>query len=132
MVEGEPGIGKSRLVRQALADPALAGRQHLIGCARPTLTPCPLGPVIEALATATGPPRGRLSPLCGALRAVLPDLADLLPPTPPPVPDPPLARHRLVRATADLLSKLGPATLVLENLQWADEATAELLQLEPA
>jgi DNA-binding CsgD family transcriptional regulator len=132
LVEGEPGIGKSRLVRQALADPALAGRQHLTGCARPALTACPLGPVIEALATATGPPRRRLSPLCGALRPVLPDLADMLPPAPPPLPDPPLARHRLVRATAELLSKLGPATLVLENLQWADEATAELLQLVSA
>ena len=100
LVDGEPGIGKSRLVRLALADPALAGRQQLTGCARPTLVGCPLGPVIEALATVTRPPRRRLSPLCGALRAVLPDLAGMLPPAPPPLPDSPLARHRLGRRGA--------------------------------
>jgi DNA-binding CsgD family transcriptional regulator len=127
VVEGEPGIGKSRLVRAALADPALTGRQRLLGYARPTRGPCPLGPVIEALATADIPPIDRLSALSGALCAVLPDLTDMLPPAPPPPDDPQLARHRLVRATAELLSKLGSAVLVLEDLHWVDDATAELL-----
>ncbi len=129
VVDGEAGIGKSHLVREALADRALADRRWLFGSARPTLASCPLGPVIEALATAKWPPVRRLSPLVGVLRAVLPDLADILPPAPPPLQNPQLVRHRLVRATAELLSGLGPTILVLEDLQWADETTVELLRM---
>jgi DNA-binding CsgD family transcriptional regulator len=129
VVEGEPGIGKTRLVRQAIAEKALADRQQLLGSARPSLESCPLGPVIEALATANRPRVQGLSALSGVLRTVLPDLADILPPAPPPLEDPQLARHRLVRATAELLSMLGPTVLVLEDLQWVDEATVELLRM---
>ncbi len=129
VVEGEPGIGKTRLVREALADRALANRRLLLGTARPTLASCPLGPVIEALATVNRPPEQRLSALSGVLRTVLPDLAGILPPAPPPLADRQLARHRLVRATAELFSKLGSTILVLEDLQWADEATIELLRM---
>jgi DNA-binding CsgD family transcriptional regulator len=129
VVEGEPGIGKTSLVREAIAAPALAGRQQLLGSACPTLTSCPLGPVIEALATANRSPVRRLSPLTGVLRTVLPDLADILPPEPPQLADPQLVRHRLVRATAELLSKLRPTILVIEDLQWADEDTFELLRM---
>ncbi len=129
VVEGEPGIGKTSLVRRALADPTLADRLRLLGSARPPLASCPLGPVIEALATANRPPVQPLSALCGVLRTVLPDLADILPPAPPPLEDPHLIRHRLVRAVAELLAKLGPAILVIEDLQWADEATVGLLRM---
>ncbi len=129
VVDGEAGIGKSYLVRQALDDGALADRRRLFGSARPTLASCPLGPVIEALSTAKRPPVRRLSPLAGVLRAVLPDLADILPPAPPPLQDHQQDRHRLVRATAELLSGLGPTVLVLEDLQWADETTIELLRM---
>ncbi|MBA9002721.1 ATP-binding protein [Thermomonospora cellulosilytica] len=128
-VEGEPGAGKSRLVREALADPRLAGRVRLFGRAGPTLTGCPLGPVIEALAGVDRPPVRPLGPLTGVLRPVLPDLAAFLPPPPPPLGDPGMLRHRLVRAMAELLGGLGPAILVLEDLQWADEDTVELLRM---
>ncbi|WP_160147015.1 transporter substrate-binding domain-containing protein [Thermomonospora echinospora] len=129
VVQGEPGAGKTRLVHEALADPALAARQHLIGDARPSLAAYPLGPMIEALATVRRPPVQPLSALAGALRTVLPDLAGILPPPLPPLEDPRLDRHRLVRAMVELLSKLGPTILVLEDLQWADEATVELLRM---
>jgi DNA-binding CsgD family transcriptional regulator len=129
VVTGEPGIGKSHLVRRAVADPTLTGRRRLVCSGRPTLAPCPLGPVIEALATANGPIPRPLSPLTGALRTVLPDLADLLPPAPPPVANPQLARHRLVRAAAELLAGIGPTILVVEDLHWADDATVELLRM---
>lgn len=129
VVEGEPGIGKSRLVREALKDPALAGRHLLRGHARPGRTPCPLAPVIEALGTARLPPLRHLSPLCGVLRSILPDLAHVLPPPPPPLDSAQLTQNQLLRATAELLGKLGPAVLVIEDLQWADEATLELLAM---
>ncbi|MFF5264422.1 AAA family ATPase [Actinomadura viridis] len=129
VVEGEPGAGKTRLVREALAAPGLEGRQPLVGHSRPTLASCPLGPVIEALATASRPPVRPLSALAGVLRTVLPELAGILPPAPPPVPEPQLVRHRLVRASAELLAKLGPTILVLEDVQWGDAATVELLRM---
>jgi DNA-binding CsgD family transcriptional regulator len=129
VVEGEAGIGKTALVRAAIADRALADRQRLLSSASPTLASCPLGPVIEALATANRPPVRRLSALSGALRTVLPDLAGILPPEPPPLPDQRLARHRLVRAAAELLSKLGRTILVVEDVQWADDDTVELLRM---
>ncbi|MFB4319834.1 AAA family ATPase [Actinomadura sp. 21ATH] len=129
VVEGEPGAGKTRLVREALADKALGARHLLTGHAVPAAVPCPLGPVIEALAGVGRPPARRLSALTGVLRTVLPDLAAILPPPPPSLGDPRLLRHRLVRAAAELLGKLGPAVLALEDLQWADEATVELLRM---
>ncbi|MEW2353593.1 AAA family ATPase [Spirillospora sp. NPDC029432] len=129
VVEGEPGAGKSRLVREALADRAFGARHLLLGHAVPATVPCPLGPVIEALAGVGRPPARRLSALTGVLRTVLPDLAAILPPPPPALGDPRLLRHRLVRAAAELLGKLGPAVLALEDLQWADEATVELLRM---
>lgn len=128
-VEGEPGVGKSRLVREALTDPRLSGRIRLSGRAGPTLAACPLGPVIEALAGTDRPPARPLGPLTGVLRPVLPDLAAFLPPPPPPLSEPRMRRHRLVRAMAELLAGLGPAILVLEDLQWADEDTVELLRM---
>nr|BFE31544.1 LuxR family transcriptional regulator [Actinomadura rugatobispora] len=129
VVEGEPGAGKTRLVREALADRALAGRQRLAGHAGPAPASCPLAPVIEALAAARPPPAGRLGALTGVLRPLLPDLAAALPPEPPPLEDPQLARHRLVRAVAELLAGLGPALLVLDDLRRADEGTVELLRM---
>jgi DNA-binding CsgD family transcriptional regulator len=127
VVAGEPGIGKTRLIREALSADAVAGRQVLIGRSRRTGRTYPLGPVLEALADAEFP--RRLSPLSGVLRAVLPERAAQLPPVPPPLTDPALVRHRLVRATAQLLAELGPTILVLEDLHWADEETLELLEL---
>ncbi len=127
VVQGEAGIGKSHLVRTALADPSISRRRLLVGHARPGSAVYPLGPVVEALAAAELEPPPRLSPLAGALRAVLPDRADLLPPATPPLADPQLARHRLLRATAELLGSVGPAILVLEDAQWADDATIDLL-----
>nr|BFE37196.1 LuxR family transcriptional regulator [Actinomadura rugatobispora] len=134
VVEGEPGAGKTRLVREALADPSAARGQRLFGRAWPAPEQCTLAPVFEALASARPPHAGRLGPLTGVLRPVLPHLAGVLPPEPPPLGDPPLddprlARHRLVRAAADLLAGLGPALLVVDDAHWADEGTIELLRL---
>lgn len=129
VVEGEPGSGKTRLVREALAARALRGRRRLVGRAAPAPADCFLAPVIEAVAYAGRPPPRRLGAVTGALRAVLPDLAGVLPPAPPPLDDPRLARHRLVRAAAELLAALGPAILVVEDLQWADTGTLELLRM---
>ncbi|GAA1165224.1 ATP/maltotriose-dependent transcriptional regulator MalT [Kitasatospora gansuensis] len=131
LIEGEAGIGKSRLVREATA--TLAPERHcvLTGYCQPLREPFPYGPVFDALAKA-GPwlPGTGVPPTAGALAPLLPDLADRLPSPPMPPPDGPQAeRHQLVRAVRSLLGVLGPAVLVVEDMHWVDDATRELLLL---
>ncbi len=128
VVEGEAGIGKTRLVREVLADPTL-GRRVLAGQCHRLREPFPLGPLIEALGSvALDPPTAPLNPVVGALRAFLPELADRLPPAPEPLGDPIAVRHRLFRALLELIGALGPTLVVIEDLHWADAGTVELLQ----
>jgi len=128
MVEGEAGVGKTRLVREALDHPALEDRQRLVGHCHRVRDPFPLGPVIEALRGADVEPRARfMTPVVGALRPLLPELAAHLPPCPEPLPDPRAQRHRTFRALRDLLEALGPVVYVFEDLHWGEEATLELV-----
>jgi len=127
VVEGEAGIGKSRLVREFLA--MLPARRHLVGLCDPVQEPFPLGPLLEAIGgtVAALPDPAGLSPVVGALSAVLPELADRLPPSPPPLGDHRAERHRLLRAAVTFLGEVGPAVLVLEDVHWADDGTAEFI-----
>ncbi|MFE9421389.1 ATP-binding protein [Kitasatospora sp. NPDC006697] len=129
LVEGEAGIGKSRLVAEALA--AGAEGHVLTGFCHPLREPLPFGPVVDAL-RGVGPllpPVERIPPSAGALAPLLPDLADRLPPAPPSPDDPTAGRHRLVQAVRALLGALGQVVLVIEDLHWVDDATRELLLL---
>lgn len=127
-VEGEAGVGKSRLVRQALASPAAEARRRLVGHCHPMHERFPLGVFVEALrALAPHLPSQPLGPLTGALRPLLPELAGSLPPAPTRLADPRAERHRLFRALIELLDGLGPTVCVLEDLHWADELTLEFL-----
>ena len=128
LVEGEPGIGKSRLVREFLG--SAAGRRHkaLIAMCPPVHQPFTLGALVDALRQVPAGPRGlRLSALAGTLRPLLPEWAADLPAAPEPLEDASASRHRLFRALAELLGCLGVAVLVVEDAHWADEATLEFL-----
>ncbi|MEV3984383.1 AAA family ATPase [Nonomuraea sp. NPDC049758] len=136
MIEGEAGIGKTRLVSELAAElrdrpPPVAeppDRPPLVGGCPQIREPFPLGPVIEALRGAAGRlPEGGLSPVTGALRPLLPELAAVLPAEPGPLDDPAGLRHRVFRGLAELLAAVGRAVLVLEDLHWADEQTVEFL-----
>jgi DNA-binding CsgD family transcriptional regulator len=123
LVEGEAGIGKSRLVRELVS--TARDRRLLVGACQPH--PQTLGPVVAALRGCRDWLAGsQPSPLAGALRPLFPDWADL-PPAPEPVPDPKAARHRLFRALAELVELVGADALVVEDLHWADPATCEFL-----
>jgi DNA-binding CsgD family transcriptional regulator/tetratricopeptide (TPR) repeat protein len=126
VVEGEAGVGKTRLVEEFLARPELADRGRYVGRCHQLSEPFPLGPVLEALLRAE-PRADNLAPVAGALRAVLPELAPILPAAPEPLGDKLAERHRLFRAVRELLGALGPSVLVLEDLHWGDQATLELL-----
>ena len=133
LVEGEAGIGKSRLVREALAVAGAGGSRWLIAVCPPFREGLTLGPIVDAARQAV--PSGvtvrefGLSPLAGALRPLFPEWADCLPAAPEPLADAGAARHRLMRAFAELLDSLGIGTLVVEDIHWADEATLEFLLL---
>jgi len=127
VIEGEAGIGKSRLVRELLT--AASGTSTvLIGHCQQLLDPFPLGPVLDALHHhADLIETGGLSSVVGSLAPLLPEIADRLP-TPPERPaDQREARHQIFRAATELIEHLCPAILVLEDLHWADTVTFDFL-----
>jgi DNA-binding CsgD family transcriptional regulator/tetratricopeptide (TPR) repeat protein len=128
LVEGEAGIGKSRLIREYLACPAARRHRVLVAACPPFRQPCTLGPVVDAARRATDDFRGLgMTALAGVLRPLFPEWADELPPLPEPLEDPTAARHRLYRALAELLGRLRVGVLVAEDVHWADEASVEFL-----
>lgn len=126
VVVGEAGIGKSRLVAELTRE--LADRRFVSGWCRRIREPFPLGPMIDAVRSLGDDLAGaRLSPVAGALRPLLPEIAHLLPPRPDPLGDRVGERHRVFRGLIEVLAALGPAVLVLEDLHWADELTVDFL-----
>jgi predicted ATPase len=131
MLAGPAGIGKSRLVREALTVAAQRGFVTLSGSARVLGQGLAYAPVLEALGPylAALPPGRRVRLLDG-----LPDLGRLfidlhLPPA-ALLGDPARERTRLFEAVARLLGRLAeqaPVALALDDLHWADTATVELL-----
>lgn len=129
MVEGEAGVGKTTLVRAMCAAPSVVDRQVVVGSCHVLDEAVPFGVVIEAL---RGLDRQRLPPsmraVAGALRPLLPELGAFLPEAPDPAGEARVERHRTLRAVRELLDAAGPTVLVLEDVQWADAATLELLR----
>lgn len=127
LVEGEAGIGKSRLLREFLAVDEGRHRVALAACPpyRESLT---LGPIVDAIRLAGRRIDGlQLSDLAGALRPLFPEWAAQLPPAPDPLDDAKAERHRLFRALAEVVDGLGVTILVVEDVHWADDPTMEFL-----
>ncbi len=136
LLGGEPGSGKSRLVREFAAEAAQEGVLVLYG-ACDAVVRTPYGPFVEALdrlARVAEPAelREALGTGGGELTRLIPDLALRVGDLPSPVDaDPDTERHRLHTAVTGLLTGLTrtrPALLVLEDLHWADSATLMLLR----
>ena len=131
---GEPGIGKSRLLTEARHLAANAGVPVLSGaCQRGN---DPYAPIVDALARHTRQlPRTTLLTLAKdqpGLLALLPELTPLLPDA--ATTTPPAAEHhrRLVfnaalRLLEDTARSTGRVVLLLDDLQWAEPAAADLL-----
>ncbi|GAA1245894.1 hypothetical protein GCM10009665_40920 [Kitasatospora nipponensis] len=132
LVEGEAGIGKSRLLREAAAHLEGSDTVVLRGWCHPLREPLPFGPVIDALREghARVGPATVLSPATAVLAPYLPELAGLLPAAVAGADQDGDTRHQqLVRAIHDLLRALGPVVLMIEDVHWIDEATRELMLL---
>lgn len=141
LIEGEPGIGKTRLLHEVLAAATASsgadqtaspsGNRVLLVTCPPLREPFPLGPIADAVRRLWDRPEPlgglELSGLAGALRPMFPEWADQLPPAPEPLDDPEQTRHRLLRALAELVRRAGVGVLVLEDAHWADQSTLEWL-----
>jgi DNA-binding CsgD family transcriptional regulator len=128
LIQGEAGIGKSRLVSEYLA--AAAGRADtvLVATCPPFRQPHTLGVIAHAIRGTGRTVAGlRLSALAGALRPLFPEWAAELPPASEAAEDATATRQRLFAALAELVAQLGISTLVVEDLHWGDETTLEFL-----
>lgn len=129
LVEGQAGMGKTRLVAELTGHPGLAGIRVLIGQCHRLRDPLPLGPVVDALRGLSDLPIGVwLPPITSALRFLVPELADLLPDDLSRTGDPAVERHILFRAVVELLASVGPTVFIVEDLHWCDEQTVEFLR----
>jgi DNA-binding NarL/FixJ family response regulator len=119
LLAGEAGVGKSRLAAE-IADrspPILRG-------AATEGASTPYGPIVGALRSYLRAEPDGLDD-CGALQ---PHLALLLPELGEPAEDSDRATiFEAVRCAFARIAAYGPATVVLDDLQWSDEATLELL-----
>ncbi len=128
VIEGEAGIGKTRLVTELHERLHETGNRFLAGSCSRIREPFPLGPVLEAVRDVGNELAGAsLSPVAGALRPLLPELVEMLPPQPAPLDDRAGERHRVFRALVEVLESLCPVVLVLEDLHWADEQTIDFI-----
>jgi DNA-binding NarL/FixJ family response regulator len=121
LVGGEAGVGKSRLAEEACSEhdgPVLSGYAASGGTS-------PYGPVVEALRAHVRSEPDALAACGGSLRGhlalLLPELGD-----PAADSDRPTIFEAIRCGLAELASAR-PAILVLDDLQWSDETTLELL-----
>jgi predicted ATPase len=134
-IEGEPGIGKTRLAHEFLAWAAAQGADVLQGRAFEIGAHLPYQVVVEALRERLGretDPRRMLSDMWLAeLSRLLPELSDQLPGLPAPLMlTEAESRLRLFEAVAragQALAERAPLILCVDDLQWADAATLDLL-----
>ena len=134
LLEGEVGIGKTRLASEFLAWAEIEGADVLQGQAFEIGGHLPYRPVIEALRPRIereNAPDDLLSDLWLAeLARLLPELRERYPDLPDPVGDRSVARTRLFEAVARLLQALAaraPLVLFIDDAQWADVASLDVL-----
>jgi DNA-binding CsgD family transcriptional regulator/tetratricopeptide (TPR) repeat protein len=117
LIEGEPGIGKSALVRAALADAADLGCQVFWGAGDELGEALPLLPLLEGLRVREPSANARRRTIVGLLRgeAVADRGTDV---------SAALAEQLLALVAEECAGR--PTILVIDDLQWADKASVSL------
>jgi DNA-binding SARP family transcriptional activator len=137
VIEGEAGIGKTRLARELVARVADDDHRVLVARCHDDEAGLPYGAIVdllgEASRTATDTLRQAVSPqrLADA-SLLLPELASLRAELPPPVPlTAPGAQARLLEGVAAVLAaacrSTGPGLILVDDVHAADEATIDVL-----
>jgi DNA-binding CsgD family transcriptional regulator/tetratricopeptide (TPR) repeat protein len=147
VLAGEAGIGKTRLVATFTEDLAISGARILVGGCLPLGTGgLPYGPFVEAfralfrdvdagaLSVLLGPSRGELARLMPEVRG-RPDRVEQgsgpdASAADGSSPDERFAQVRLfelVLGVLERLSRISPVVVVVEDVQWADRSTQDLL-----
>jgi ATP/maltotriose-dependent transcriptional regulator MalT len=130
-LRGEPGIGKSRLLGELGARAEKRGHLVLAGRATELERDLPFALLIDTLDRhlAGDPPRRLDNEHLAQLAAVLPSIAGMPGVEAARSPD---GRHRVARAVRALLELFAdphPVTVLLDDVQWADAASADVLAL---
>ena len=129
---GEPGIGKTRLARQAIDEAARRGFRVLEGRAYPLEGSLAYALIVDAFgAVLRSLDPARRSALTSGLPRLSLLFSGLQLAAPQPIGDAALEKTRLFEDVSQLLGRLvsqTPAVLFLDDLHWADPASIELLQ----
>ena len=132
VVEGEPGIGKTRLLAELAARADADGCTVLAGSASELERDLPFWVFVDALDEYVA---GLDPQLVGSLREdvrvelaqVLPSLADHAADGGPVLQDERYRAHRAVRELLERLAVRRPLVLTLDDVHWADPASVDLL-----
>lgn len=141
-IGGEPGVGKTRLAEEAVADAAARGFRTLIGRCFEMDAPPPYGPFVEVLEAAlkeVDPETFRmaLGSSAGEVAKILPQLHHLYDDVPPPLELPPEQERRYlfnsIRDFIERASSVTPHVVLIDDVHWTDEASLQLMEhLAPA
>jgi predicted ATPase len=134
-IEGEPGIGKTRLAKEFLAWASAQGADVWHGRAYEMGGLLPYQPVVEVLRQCLGRmtnlPQVLSDTWLAELSRLLPELSDRNPDLPAPLKlNEAEARTRLFEAVArfgQALADQAPVVILLDDLQWADAASLDVL-----
>jgi ABC-type oligopeptide transport system substrate-binding subunit len=136
LISGEPGIGKTRFVRELMARTRFTGAQVLLGeCYAEG--GAPYAPLAQVIQTAQDPsgfgnPKGPPTSLIADLITIAPALRASYPDAPPNPPlEPQAEQQRIFDHVAAFLADLAgraPVLLVIDDAHWADSATLSLLR----
>lgn len=135
LIKGDAGIGKSRLLAEALAGAEARGVPVLAGhCFAPDRA-IPYAPILDLVRTAMVQQPAIVMPaleeVASDLIGLMPELVQLFPAaTSPPSQGPERDRYLLLHALLRLVASMaatGPILITIEDIHWSDEASLDVV-----